>query len=355
MMRSPARRSRACPSDADTLAQRLAEAGFDDPAGALRIVEGWRGGGYPALRSPQAREALEALLPGLIAAFAEAPDSTHAIIRFDAMLSRLPSAINFFRLLEAQPALAPAAERDPVPRADAGRAARPPCRTARRADRCERARSGCRYPALIAEMAARERGADYQWQLEHVRRLVGEKRFALGAQIVAGCSDPLEVSAGYARVAEAAIEVLARATVEEFERAHGRVPDSELVILALGRMGGQALTHASDLDLIYLFTGDYSAESDGPKPLGAVTYYNRLSAAGDRGAVGRDRGGAALRSRYAAAAFGRAGAAVGLARRVPRYQREDAWTWEHMALTRARPVFGSPRRAPRCTASSATC
>src|SRR3546814_2491821 len=57
----------------------------------------------------------------------------------------------------------------------------------------------------------------------------------------------------------------------------GRVPDSELVILALGRLGGAALTHASDLDLIYVFTGDYAAESDGPKPLGAVHYYNRLA------------------------------------------------------------------------------
>ncbi|WP_163360734.1 hypothetical protein, partial [Klebsiella aerogenes] len=72
--------------------------------------------------------------------------------------------------------------------------------------------------------------------------------FALGAQIVAGTSDPLEVSTGYARIAEAAIGTLAAATIAEFSRSHGVVPGSELVILALGRMGGQALTHASDLD-----------------------------------------------------------------------------------------------------------
>ena len=69
-------------------------------------------------------------------------------------------------------------------------------------------------------------------------------------------------------VAEAAIEVLAAATVAEFAQAHGRVPDSELVILALGRLGGGALTHASDLDLIYLFTGDFAAESDGAEAAG---------------------------------------------------------------------------------------
>ena len=170
---------------------------------------------------------------------------------------------------------------------------------------------------------------------------MGEKRFALGAQIVAGASDPLDVSYGYARIAEAAIEVLARATVDEFERAHGRVPGSELVILALGRMGGQALTHASDLDLVYLFTGDYAAESDGPKPLGAVVYYNRLA----------QRVTAALSVATAAGPLyevdtrlrpsGAQGPLSVSLDGFARYQREDAWTWEHMALTRARPIFGS--------------
>ncbi|MDT8757343.1 bifunctional [glutamine synthetase] adenylyltransferase/[glutamine synthetase]-adenylyl-L-tyrosine phosphorylase [Sphingomonas psychrotolerans] len=329
------------PSDRETLETRLGEAGFDNPAGALRIIEGWRGGGYPALRSPQAREALEALLPGLIAAFAQAPDSTHALTRFDAMLSRLPSAINFFRLLEAQPALTRLLStilcHAPTLAEQLGR----------RAELLDGLIDASALepvadiPALIGEMAARERGADYQWQLEHVRRLVGEKRFALGAQIVAGASDPLDVAHGYARIAEAAIEVLAAATVDEFVRAHGRVPDSELVILALGRMGGKALTHASDLDLIYLFTGDYAAESDGPKPLGAVMYYNRL-AQRVTGALSVATAAGPLyevdtRLRPSGAQGPLAVSLDGFAR----YQREDAWTWEHMALTRARPVFGS--------------
>lgn len=329
------------PSDPETLEARLRAAGFDHPGGALRIVEGWRGGGYPALRSPQAREALEALLPGLIDAFAQAPDSTHAITRFDAMLSRLPSAINFFRLLEAQPGLRQ------LMSAILCHAPTLAEQLGRRAELLDGLIDAsalepvAELPVLIEAMAARERGADYQWQLEHVRRLVGEKRFALGAQIVAGASDPLEVSAGYARIAEAAIEVLAAATVEEFTRAHGRVPDSELVILALGRMGGQALTHASDLDLIYLFTGDYAAESDGAKPLGAVTYYNRLA----------QRVTAALSVATAAGPLyevdtrlrpsGAQGPLSVSLDGFARYQREDAWTWEHMALTRARPVFGS--------------
>src|SRR3546814_5175834 len=77
-------------------------------------------------------------------------------------------------------------------------------------------------------------------------------------------------------MAEAALVTLADATIREFETQHGRVPGSELAILALGRLGGGALTHASDLDLIYLFSGDFTGESDGRRPLGATPYYNRL-------------------------------------------------------------------------------
>jgi hypothetical protein len=78
-----------------------------------------------------------------------------------------------------------------------------------------------------------------------------------------GAQDPLDISAGLCRVAEAAIDALARATIAEFEATHGRIPGGELVILGLGRLGGGMLTHASDLDLVYLFTGDFAAEATG--------------------------------------------------------------------------------------------
>lgn len=328
-------------SDPDLLGERLANAGFADAETARRIVEGWRGATYPALRSPAAQSALEGVLPMLIDAFGAAPDPQHAITRFDAMLKRLPSAINIFRLLEAQPALTRLLS------AILSHAPTLAEQLGRRAELLDGLIDASALapvdavPTLVAAMAAVERGADYQWRLEHVRRIVNEKRFALGAQIVAGASDPLDVSAGYARVAEAAIQALAAAAVEEFATQHGRVPGSELVILALGRMGGGALTHASDLDLIYLFTGDYALESDGRRPLGAVTYYNRLA----------QRVTAALSVPTAAGPLyevdtrlrpsGAQGPLSVSLEGFARYQEKDAWTWEHMALTRARPVFGS--------------
>ena len=112
------------------------------------------------------------------------------------------------------------------------------------------------------------RGQPYDVALDRARRLVNERRFALGVQLIDRRRDPLEVAAGYARVAEGTLVALGEAAVAEFEQAHGRFPGGELVVLGLGRLGGCALTHASDLDLIYLHTAPAEAMSDGDKPLG---------------------------------------------------------------------------------------
>ncbi|MBY0519864.1 MAG: glutamine-synthetase adenylyltransferase, partial [Sphingomonas sp.] len=258
------------------------------------------------------------------------------------VLAKLPSAINFFRLLEAQPALTHllgSILSHASPLAEA---------LGRRPELFDGLIDASALdavddvPALVAQMAPREADADYQALLDHARRVVGEKRFALGVQIVAGVADPLDVAAGYARVAEAAIEIVVAATIDDFARRHGRVPDSEFVVLALGRMGGGVLTHASDLDLVYLFTGDYRAESDGEKPLSAVHYYNRLAQRVSAALSVPTPAGPLYEIDTRLRPSGAQGPMVVSVEGFERYQRESAWTWEHMALTRARPVFGSP-------------
>ncbi|HEX8642451.1 MAG TPA: bifunctional [glutamine synthetase] adenylyltransferase/[glutamine synthetase]-adenylyl-L-tyrosine phosphorylase [Allosphingosinicella sp.] len=330
------------PEGAEPLEARLAAAGFDDALAARLRVEGWRSGKVRALRSPPARSAFEAMLPVLVEAFGAAPDPTRAMNRFDQLVERLPTGVNFFRLLEAQPALArilaTILSHAPVLAEQLGR-------RAELLDTLIDASAFADAPsveALAADFRSSEReGEDYQLVLDRVRRRVNERRFALGVQLVAAHSDPIEVAEAYSRVAEAAINVLADAAVAEFEALHGRVPGSELLILGLGRLGGEALTHASDLDLVYLFSGTHDAESDGPRPLRATDYFNRLA----------PRVTAALSVATAAGPLydvdtrlrpsGTDGMLAISVETFARYQREQAWTWEHMALLRARPVYGT--------------
>lgn len=337
-------------NDPELLAEALAHAGLDQPGTLAERVQGWRGGTVRALRTAAGRKAFEEVLPALLAAFADAPDQTGALNRFDDLLRQLPSTVNVFRLLQARPALMQTLV-DILSHAPVLAES-----LARRGDLLDGLIDASAYDLVgsvadIAQRLAREEpGDDYQQRLDAVRVRVGEMRFALGVQLIEGRHDPVEIAGGYARVAEAAICRLADCAIGEFTQVHGQMPGSEPVILALGRLGGGALTHASDLDLIFLFSGEIGGESDGRRPLGSTQYYNRLA----------QRIIAALSVPTAAGALYevdtrlRPNGAQGLLAvsyaSFAEYQREQAWTWEHMALCRARVVYGSPEARTRLEA-----
>ena len=153
--------------------------------------------------------------------------------------------------------------------------------------------------------------------------------------------DPLAIAEGLCRVAEAAVRTGADAAIAEFQQKHGAIPGSELVILGLGRLGGGALTHASDLDIIYLYTGNGDAESDGPRPLSPSLYYNRLAARVSAALSVPTAEGALYEVDTRLRPQGAQGPLAVSFEAFERYQTETAWTWEHMALARARPIYGS--------------
>ncbi len=330
------------PTSRKPLTEELTQLGFANAEDLAARIGSWRSGKLRALRSDAARLAFDAIQPALLSAFAAAPEPERAFLRWEQLLANLPSAINLFNLLEARPALVQLLARIlslAPPLAD---------ELARRADLLDPLIDASAFAlpgdveTLVAEFVCGECDDDYERVLDRVRRRVGEKRFALGVQLIEGATDPLDISAALARVAEAAIRVLGDAALADFERSHGRIPGSELVILGLGRMGGGSLTHASDLDLVYLFTGDFNAESDGRRPLGATPYYNRLCQRVTGALSVPTAEGALYEVDTRLRPSGDQGPLVVSYDSFARYQREQAWTWEHMALCRGRPLYGSP-------------
>ncbi|MEH6828197.1 bifunctional [glutamine synthetase] adenylyltransferase/[glutamine synthetase]-adenylyl-L-tyrosine phosphorylase [Parasphingorhabdus sp.] len=328
------------PADEEKLVAVLAEKNLSEADAFLQAIKRWRSGKVTALRSAAAQESFEAILPDLVDAIATAPNPAKALARLDSLIDKLPTAINFFRILEARPGLleklGQILSHAPV-LADA---------LSRRAELFDGLidATALDLPPSVAELARQfsrtEPGDDYQMLLDRVRARVGEKRFALGVQLIEGRHDALEISAGYARVAEAAIQVLTDATIAEFEAVHGKIADGRLLILALGRLGGAALTHASDLDLIFLFSGDHSADSDGKRPLGGTQYFNRLTARIVTALSVPTAAGPLYEVDTRLRPSGTQGPLAVTLESFYKYQRESAWTWEHMALTRARPVYG---------------
>jgi len=336
-------------NDPDILRAELAELGLPDAESAARHVAQWRSGKARSLRSPAAQHAFEAMLPALMRAIAAGADPDRALNRLSDIVERLSSGVNLFRLLEARP---PLAELLAKVLAHAPALAD---QLSRRPELFEGLFDASSFEmppeaADFAELLERAMaGRTYDEALDRVRRLANERRFALGVQLIDRRRDPLEVTEGYARVAEGALVALAGAAAAEFETAHGKFPDGELVILGLGRFGGCALTHASDLDLIYLHSGE-DGVSEGAKPLGPNNYFNRLA----------NRVTAALSVPTAAGPLyevdtrlrpeGATGMLIVSLDAFEEYQRRTAWTWEHMALCRARPVYGSAAARERTAA-----
>ncbi|HET7816430.1 MAG TPA: bifunctional [glutamine synthetase] adenylyltransferase/[glutamine synthetase]-adenylyl-L-tyrosine phosphorylase [Sphingomicrobium sp.] len=334
-------------NDPAILADELAALGFVDPTVPARRIADWRSGKARSLRSQAARTAFEAMLPGLLREVATGPDPERALNRLSDIVDRLSSGINLYRLLEARPQLARHVAlilAHAPPLADM---------LARRPELLDGLidESSFALPPEPAAMAERLRsamaGEPYDRALDRARRLVNERRFSLGVQLIVAHADPLDLAMGYSNVAEGTIIAVAEAAAGEFARAHGRIPGGELMILALGRLGGRALTHASDLDIVYLYEAPLGAMSDGAKSLSATDYFNRLA----------NRVTAALSVGTAAGPLydvdtrlrpqGSEGMLAVSFDGFLDYQRNQAWTWEHMALCRARPVHGSPAARAR--------
>ena len=298
-------------------------------------------GSLKALRSPSARAAFAKLEPDLVRSLAAAPDPRGATIRLERILERVPSALNLFRLLDARPAV--------LAQLIDALALAPPLADAL-TDRPQLLdtlldRSALALPPktkkIVRAMRRDERGDSYEQRLDRLRIVTAEQRFALGVQLIEGVHDPLAIGRGLARLAEAGVRVALDLAAREFTRTHGTFADGELVVLGLGRLGGGALTHASDLDCVFLFTQGRQDVSDGARPLPRDLYFNRLaqrvvaalSVATARGALYEVDTRLRPQGEQGSLAVSMAGFA--------RYQCDNAWTWEHMALQRGRVVAGS--------------
>ena len=335
--------------DPALLRDELAKLGFTDVETVVRRIGDWRSGRAKALRSAPALAAFEAMLPTLLEAIARAGDPAHALNRFADVVERMPSGVNLFRLLEARPLLADYLARvlSHAPVLAEQLAVRPALLDGLVDDSSfDQPPDAAMISTLLSSAIVNE---PLDRALELARRMINERRFAYGVQLVAGVRKPMLMAAAYSDLAEGAIDALAAATERDFAESHGRVAGGEMVILALGRLGGRALTNASDLDLIFLFDAAAGSASDGAKSLTATDYYNRLAsrivaslsvptAAGPLYEVDtrlRPEGAKGMLAVHVAA--------------FDAYQREQAWTWERMALTRARPVYGTREGRARIT------
>ncbi|MBN8912225.1 MAG: bifunctional [glutamine synthetase] adenylyltransferase/[glutamine synthetase]-adenylyl-L-tyrosine phosphorylase [Rhizobiales bacterium] len=322
----------------------LTRMGYTRPSDVLAAVRGWHHGRYPAVRSPRARELLTEVQPLLIKALADTADPGRAVAAFDRFLAELPAGVQLFSLLKANPALMRLI-------ADimgtAPRLARILSRRRRLLDAVIDPRTFAALPsanelgdAIRAELSL---AVDEQDVLDRARVIGSEQAFLIGVKVLSGGINASEAGEAYARLAETLIAALAAEVEKELERTHGRIPGGSAVVVAMGKLGGHEMTASSDIDLIVVYDFDPAAiQSDGAKPLAPSQYYARytqrlishLSAPTAEGALYE----VDMRLRPS----GQKGPVAAQLSTFREYQTTEAWTWEHMALTRARVIAGPP-------------
>ena len=307
---------------------------------AAGIVDGWRS--YAALRSERAKVIFKRVRPTLLSRLFEAADPDAALIQFDRFLGGLPAGVQLFSLFEANPQLI-----DLI--VDI-------CATAPRLA-AYLSRNAVVFDAVIGggffspwpDLATLTRDlsdrldavGDYERQLDAARIWAREWHFRVGVHHLRGLIDSFEASSQYATLAEACLAALWPVVVAEFARKHGAVAGAGAVVLGMGSLGAGRLNASSDLDLIVIYDAESDTQSDGPRPLDARSYYARLTKAFLTAISAPTAEGRLYEVDMRLRPSGRQGPVATSLTAFDQYQRNEAWTWEHLALTRARRVAGS--------------
>ncbi len=344
--------------DPNTLLE-LTKLGYSQPDQVLAIVRSWHHGRTPAVRSPRARERLTEVQPMLIAALADTVDPDAAIAGFDRFLSELPAGVQLFSLLKANPALmrlmadimgsAPRLARILSKRRRLLDAVLDPQALASVTDAGEITRL---LTADFADARRASEGDPMQDILDRARVAGGEQGFLIGVRILTGSIAAAEAGSAYALAAEAMVSALLTEVTLELEREHGRVPGGEAVVVAMGKLGGREMTASSDIDLILLYDADEGAtQSDGARPLAPSHYYARLTQRLITALSAPTAEGTLYEVDMRLRPSGQKGPVATKLSSFEQYQASEAWTWEHMALTRARVIAGSPGLRARVEAA----
>ena len=333
--------------DRETL-DRLTEMGFRHPLEASALVRGWASGQYRGLKGTFARSELAELAPLLLHHFARSANPDAALMAFDRFLAGIRSG-RLFSLLRQNPDLIALIAQV------LGTAPRLADILAQFPDVMDAVIDPGFFGALPeeAELATSldrslRQASTYEDFLDRIRIFAQEQMFLIGTRILSGTVSAEQAGEAFARLADLLIRSLCRAVEYNFVNLHGRIQEQEVAVLALGRLGGREMTATSDLDLIVIYDFDSQhPESSGPRPLYGGQYFSRLTQRIINALTAPTRYGHLYQVDMRLRPSGRSGPLATQLEGFVSYQKSEAWTWEHLALTRARVVAASPEFAAR--------
>ena len=341
-------------ADPETL-DTLRAMGFARPETAAEIIRGWHFGRRPGVQSARAREVVTELTPALLEAFAGSSDPDGALATMDSMLGRMMASVELLSLLRSHAALLDlfADILGSAPRLATTLATRPHLLDAAIDPALSRGPHPAELTARLIDDLRRPRSLEDF--LDRARDLLAEEHFLVGVQLLSGAIEPQRAGQAYSRLAELTVQAMFERCCTDFAGDHGLVPGASCIVLAMGKLGSREMSATSDLDLIVIYDADPEAgPSDGTRPLDAARYYTRLTQRLIAALTAPTRRGRLYEVDVRLRPSGRQGPLATQLRSFVRYQAQDAQTWEHMALTRARVVAGDASLAARVEAAIRT-
>ena len=338
----------------DTLAT-ITDMGFQDAARVAETIRGWHHGRIRAMRTARAREILTELTPDLLARFGAALDADVAFAAFAEFLAGLPSGVQIFSLFEANRGLLDFL-------------ARVLCRSPYLASHISEhphvldavltdafmAPPGDKQ-GLIEDLTFELGDAiDFQDVLDGARRWLSEVRLRLSVQTLEGRLAPVTAAVILSDAADVVAKRMLLAVRADFEAAYGVIEGGSYGVLAYGKWGSRELTIGSDLDLVAIYDAPEGAQSIGPHPLVPAVYYMRLTQRLITALTAQTAEGRLFEVDMRLRPTGDDGPIATHISGLARYLSEDAWTWELMALTRARFTAGDFALAERFAAVRAS-
>jgi [glutamine synthetase] adenylyltransferase / [glutamine synthetase]-adenylyl-L-tyrosine phosphorylase len=331
--------------DEPRLIDHLASLGFKKPITVAATVRQWLDEDYRVLRVEATRNSFIEFLPALITGLANAEDPDNAIVVFDRFLQALQRGGRLFVLLSQN--------RDLVALVALVLGAAP--RLGDMLTRQPQIMDGLIDPRFFGampdrrELSARlaatlEDAGSYEEFLDRLRLFGRESLFLIGTRILSGTVSAEQASTAFADVAEGIVQTVHGLVIGQFAAQYGRIKGQETAILAMGRLGSREMTAASDLDLILLYDFDPDEpDSDGAKSLHGAQYFARFTQRLISAFTTRTNYGVLYDIDMRLRPSGRAGPVASHVDAFAEYQDKEAWTWEHMALTRARVISASPK------------
>nr|WP_070958789.1 bifunctional [glutamine synthetase] adenylyltransferase/[glutamine synthetase]-adenylyl-L-tyrosine phosphorylase [Hyphomonas sp. Mor2] len=307
-------------NDPETV-KTLTDLGFASPDLVIETIRHWHRGRTPATRTTRGRELLTAILPDLLAAMGKTGEPDEAFRRFSRFFEGLRSGVQVLSMLVAETALMD----DLV--TTLAIAPRIADILARRPGLLE----ALLFVSDRKETPILDETTDFETGMELVRRWQGERAFLIGHQLLHGQIKARDAAAAWTELADTCIELMSQLAEHETIRRFGPPPGTWSVI-GLGKLGGREMTAGSDLDLLVIYDPDGSENAQKWFTRFTQRLITALSAETGEGRLYE----VDMRLRPS----GRAGPVATSITSFERYHQDEAWTWEHMALTRLRAVAG---------------